>query len=191
MRWFPLFVLPFVLSGCVASRGYVDDGKMAERLDSIEEDSRSQLDRIGKRIDQVDLATCRNQLRVLEALYDLERRTKMSNGPEETPGTVPTPEPETPADAPAAPSSAPESSADDGAKGKVKIEGGVLRVEVPLTQRYAKILAKGLLIDAMGVVDQYFSVLAFQKAQRDAHNAEVSKRVIDRFINKNGDSRGV
>ena len=80
---------------------------------------------------------------------------------------------------------------DDGAKGKVKIENGILFVEVPLTQKYAKILAKGLLMDALDVVDQYFVLLQMKKAQREAESLASSKRVIDRFINKNGDQRGL
>lgn len=52
-------------------------------------------------------------------------------------------------------------------KGKISIENGELIVRVSLTQEHAKILAKGLLIDAINVVDEFFFTLKMKKAQRD------------------------
>lgn len=55
-------------------------------------------------------------------------------------------------------------------KGKISIENGVLFVTVDLTQKHGKILALGILQDAIACVTEYFlqiRMLRMQKEQRE------------------------
>lgn len=77
------------------------------------------------------------------------------------------------------------------AKPTLKIESDVLHVSIPLKMKHGKILAKGLLLDAINVVDEYFFILK-QKQLHDATAMAASqKRVIDKIIHPNGRSNGV
>jgi ABC-type uncharacterized transport system YnjBCD ATPase subunit len=74
------------------------------------------------------------------------------------------------------------------AQGTVKIEDNVLKIAVPLLQRHGKILAKGLLFDAMNVVDEFFFILKQKQLHDEGALAASRKRVIDNVLQgkKNG-----
>ena len=72
-------------------------------------------------------------------------------------------------------------------KGKITIDNGVLVVTVPLTQKNAKIISKGMLIEAINTVDEYFHMLAMRRAAIEQQQAQSQKRVIDSIIKPNGE----
>jgi hypothetical protein len=74
--------------------------------------------------------------------------------------------------------------------GSVKIEEGVLLVRIPLNQKNAKFLAKGLLIDAINTVDEYFFILRQRQLATQEKMFQHQKTVIDSVIRPNG-SKGV
>ena len=76
---------------------------------------------------------------------------------------------------------------EDKQKGKITIENGVLSVSIPLTQKNAKVLSKGLLIEAINTVDEYFHMLAMRRAAMEQQAAASQKRVIDSIIKPNGE----
>jgi hypothetical protein len=68
----------------------------------------------------------------------------------------------------------------------IKIENGELVVRAVLTQKNGKMIAKGVLIDAINVVDEFFFMLKQRRLAAEAEALRSNKRVIDSIIRPNG-----